>query len=383
LIHYSVPHSAAIGWSKYTASVRRDSTGEVGSGVIPVFERVVCAVSARFPILDFVLGETMKVLITGGAGYLGRRLALNLLERNGLTTGSDVTAINELLLVDRVDAEPIDDPRVHISRIDITQPGVFDELVDDRTTVIFHLAAVVSGQAEADFDLGMAVNLDGSRALLETCRRRGHCPRVVFTSSVAVYGGALPDMVRDDTALNPRSSYGVEKAMAELLLSEYTRRQFVDGRALRLPTVSVRPGRPNQAASSFASGIIREPLAGEEAVCPVPGETRLWLMSPRTAIDSLIHGYEVDAAVLGDDRVINLCGLSITVASMLESLQRVGGDAAVRNVRFEPDAVVQRIVGGWPGAWDMTRARALGFPGDNDFDEVIRAHIEDSGMVRG
>lgn len=222
----------------------------------------------------------MKVLITGGAGFLGQRLARRLLERGELT-GPDgrPERISELVLLDVVKGSDFGDPRVTAVVGDIADRAVLESAIDDRTGAIFHLAAIVSGQAEADFDLGMRINLDASRTLLDVCRARGHRPRVVFTSSVAVYGGALPDVVQDDTALNPQSSYGAEKAIAELLLCDYARRGFVDGRVLRLPTISVRPGRPNAAASSFASGIIREPLNGEASVCPVPGSTRLWLLS--------------------------------------------------------------------------------------------------------
>ncbi len=212
----------------------------------------------------------MNVLITGGAGFLGQKLARALLAR-GTLSGADGSqqAIDQLVLVDVVQANDFGDPRVRVVTGDITDPALMHSLIDAGATSVFHLAAVVSGQAEADFDLGMRINLDASRLLLEACRAAGHKPRVVFTSSVAVYGGKLPDVVRDDTALNPQSSYGAQKAIAELLLNDFSRKGFVDGRVLRLPTISVRPGKPNKAASSFASGIIREPLNGAEAICPV------------------------------------------------------------------------------------------------------------------
>jgi nucleoside-diphosphate-sugar epimerase len=260
---------------------------------------------------------------------------------------------------------------------DIADPSFLQGVLQPDIGAVFHLAAVVSGQAEADFDLGMKVNLDASRHLLEACRAAGQSPRVVFTSSVAVYGGDLPAMVRDDTALTPRSSYGAQKAVAELLLSDYSRKGFVDGRILRLPTIVVRPGKPNKAASSFVSGIIREPLNGEEALCPVALDTRIWLLSPRQAIEALVHGGEIGPERLGESRAVNLPGLSVTVDEMVAALARVAGPEAVARIRFEPDANISRIVGGWPDAWDTTRAMALGFSGDADFDSVIRAYVKD------
>lgn len=320
----------------------------------------------------------MKVLITGGAGFLGQRLARRLLERGELT-GPDgrPERISELVLLDVVKGSDFGDPRVTAVVGDIADRAVLESAIDDRTGAIFHLAAIVSGQAEADFDLGMRINLDASRTLLDVCRARGHRPRVVFTSSVAVYGGALPDVVQDDTALNPQSSYGAEKAIAELLLCDYARRGFVDGRVLRLPTISVRPGRPNAAASSFASGIIREPLNGEASVCPVPGSTRLWLLSPRGAIEALVAGCELDSAKLGSKRVINLPGISVTVDEMIAELREVAGDETVGLIRHEPDERVEKIVGSWPGRWDTTRAEQLGLRGDASFVEVIRSYLED------
>ncbi len=318
----------------------------------------------------------MKVLVTGAGGFLGRALVNRLLEP-GVLIGADGEAVDvsELVVLDREAWPAPADPRVRRVVADIVDPGVFEPLIDGDTGAVFHLAAVVSGEAEADFDLGMAVNLDASRALLECCRRAGGCPRVIFTSSVAVYGGPLPDEVGDHTPLTPRSSYGVEKAIAELLLEEYSRRGLVDGIALRLPTVSVRPGRPNKAASSFASGIVREPIAGEAARCPVPADTRLWLMSPRRAVETLIRGQRVAADQLGDRRAINLPGLSITVAEMLDALERVAGREVRDRVVFETDPLVQRIVGGWPGSWDQSRALVLGFSAEQSFDDIVRDHM--------
>lgn len=320
----------------------------------------------------------MKVLITGGAGFLGKRLARRLLELGSLT-GADggKRQIEQLVLLDVVAAEGFHDPRVRVVTGDIADTALLDSVIDADTVSVFHLAAIVSGQAEADFDLGMRINLDASRQLLDVCRSRGHTPRVVFTSSVAVYGGALPDMVLDTTALNPRSSYGVQKAIGELLVGDYSRRGFIDGRVLRLPTISVRPGRPNKAASSFASGIIREPLQDQEAICPVSKETRLWLLSPRQAIESLIVGHELEAKVLETGRTVNLPGISVTVAEMVAALEKLSSRETVQLIRWQPDPVVERIVGGWPGRWDVTRATAMGFSCDKDFEAIVRAYIED------
>ena len=318
----------------------------------------------------------MHVVITGGAGFLGRRLSQALLHRGTLRAadGRD-TRIDRITLVDMVEAADLADPRVVQISGDVADRSVLERAIDRSATSIFHLAAVVSGQAEADFDLGMRVNLDASRTLLDVCRDAGHRPRVVFTSSVAVYGGALPDLVTDTTPLTPQSSYGTQKAIAELLIADYTRKGFVDGRVLRLPTISVRPGRPNAAASSFASGIIREPLNGEEAVCPVDPSTRLWLASPDTAVGCLIAGHDIASEALGSNRAVNVPGLSVTVREMVTSLERVAGPTVAARIRFDRDARIEKIVGTWPGAWDTSRARTLGFPADATFDDLVRAHM--------
>ncbi|MFJ3465255.1 D-erythronate dehydrogenase [Achromobacter spanius] len=320
----------------------------------------------------------MKILITGGAGFLGQRLARKLLERGTLALeGGKPQTITQIDLLDVVKTDALQDPRVRALEGDIADPAVLRQAIDTGTRAIFHLAAIVSGQAEADFDLGMRINLDASRALLETCRALGHKPRVIFTSSVAVYGGNLPDTVRDDTALNPQSSYGTQKAIAELLLADYTRRGFVDGRVLRLPTISVRPGRPNAAASSFASGMIREPLNGEPAVCPVGADTRLWLLSPRGAIAALIAGCELDADAMADRAPINLPGVSVTAAEMAQALREVAGDEVADRISWQADERVERIVGSWPGRWDTTRATRLGLTGDGSFADIVRAYMAD------
>jgi len=318
----------------------------------------------------------MNIVITGGSGFLGRRLAETLLERGVLhrADGRDAP-INRITLVDVVPAPGLADTRIRQITGDAADRQLLERAIDAETTSIFHLAAVVSGQAEADFDLGMRVNLDASRHLLEVCRHYGQRPRVVFTSSVAVYGGDLPATVPDSLAVTPQTSYGTQKAMAELLINDYTRRGFVDGRSLRLPTISVRPGRPNAAASSFASGIIREPLNGETSVCPVGAATRVWLLSPRTVIECFIAAHDIDGAKLGANRLLNLPGMSITVGEMVASLERVAGPDVAARIRFEPDPRIEQMVATWPGELAATRARELGFPSDKNFDEIIRRYI--------
>jgi nucleoside-diphosphate-sugar epimerase len=320
----------------------------------------------------------LNVVITGGAGFLGQRLARKLLQRGTLCgpTGAQ-ECIDRITLLDVVAATSFEDPRIQVVAGDITDAAVLSRVIDSQTASVFHLAAVVSGQAEKDFELGMRVNLDAARLVLDACRSAGGKPRVLFTSSVAVYGGDLPDTVNDTTALNPRSSYGIQKAIGELLLVDYCRKGFVDGRVARLPTISVRPGRPNQAASSFASGIIREPLNGETAVCPVAGATRLWLLSPRQAIACLIGMHDVSDLALGINRIVNLPGISVSVDEMVAVLLAVGGNEAVSRISWRRDAAVERIVGGWPGAWDVTRALSLGLSADAGFEAIVRAYVED------
>jgi len=320
----------------------------------------------------------MNVLITGGAGFLGQKLAKQLLIHGSLkdSEGKD-QKIDQLILVDVVKANDFGDERVKVIAGDISSPQLMQQLITADIQSIFHLAAIVSGQAEADFDLGMRINLDAARILLETCRSVGHKPKIIFTSSVAVYGGVLPELVLDTTALNPQSSYGAQKAICELLLNDYTRKGFVDGRVLRLPTISVRPGAPNKAASSFASGIIREPLNGVPSICPVSPDLRIWLLSPRYAIESLIAGHNLHSSALGLNKSINLPGISVSVGEMIESLRTVAGEEVASRISIEPDSKVEAIVRSWPGAWDDSRARALGLKADADFVSVIKAYIQD------
>ena len=309
----------------------------------------------------------MNVLITGAAGFLGRRLAQDLLEQN----------VGKLVLLDREKPVGFGDPRVVALGCDISRVDEVAAAIEGDIDTVFHLAAVVSGEAEADFDLGMRVNVEGSRLLLEACRRKCNRPRVVFTSSVAVFGPGADTEVDDSTAVDPRSSYGMEKAVAELLLKDYTRRGFVDGVALRLPTISVRPGRPNKAASSFASGIIREPLAGLEAVCPVPPETRLWLLSPKAAIANLVRASQIELPHADRGRVINLPGISVSVGEMVDALQRIAGPEVSGRVRWVRDPSIEAIVASWPSRWDVSRALSLGFENGGDLEAIIRGHMEE------
>jgi len=317
----------------------------------------------------------MKITITGGGGFIASLLIRKLLDEG--VTGRAVTRI---VSVDLMPC-PVKDPRVHSLVADLQDDGVLAQAVTPNTQAIVHLAAIVSGQAEEDFDLGMRVNIDATRLLLEHIRALGTRPRVVFTSSVAAFGGALPTRVADNTRPLPQSSYGVQKVIGELLVGDYSRKGFIDGISLRLPTISVRPGAPNKAASSFASGIIREPLAGIAAVCPVPADTRLWLQSPDRVIDNLLHALALDTRLLGEDRTVNLPGLSVTVQDMIAALRCAAGDAAAAHIRFVPDVDITRIITSWPGDFDTRRAQELGFVADADYLFVVRAHMARMGLA--
>jgi nucleoside-diphosphate-sugar epimerase len=302
-------------------------------------------------------------MIIGAAGMIGRRLAA------ALPPG-------RLTLVDVV--RP-DMPGAECLAADLSQPGVAAALVARRPEVIFHLAAIVSGEAEADFDLGYRVNLVATRALFEAIRATpGYRPRVVFASSIAVFGAPFPACIPDDFHPTPRTSYGTQKAMCELLLCDYTRRGVMDGIALRLPTICIRPGRPNKAASGFFSNILREPLAGLPAVLPVADSVRHWFASPRAAVGFFLRAATMDLAPLGDRRALNMPGLSATVAEQIEALRAVAGQAAVDLIRLEHDATIARIVATWPQGFDTARAAALGFAAETDFAQIIAAHLADA-----
>jgi nucleoside-diphosphate-sugar epimerase len=318
----------------------------------------------------------MNILVTGAAGFLGRRLIEALLQRGSLTDRQGAKqAITRIVAFDKVPLSGIDDPRVQVVCGDIADAQVLEGLVTADTDSVFHLAAVVSSQAEQDFDLGMRINFSATHHLLERIRSLGTCPKWVMTSSVAVFGGQLPDQVEDEQVWAPQSSYGTQKAMNDLLLADYSRRGFVDGRSLRMPTIVVRPGKPNMAASSFASGIIREPLNGQDSVLPVPLETRLWLMSPAQAINNLIHGHELPGEQLTQGRVINMPGLSISAGQMIDALRRTAGDTVANRVRLERNPAIEKIVGSWPGSFTAGYAKRLGFTADHDFADVIGQFI--------
>lgn len=313
----------------------------------------------------------MKVLVTGAAGFLGQRLIAALLK--GAEGFPEVSA---LIAVD-TSLPPRSSAAAEAGRIDcrigtITDEAFVRSAIGNDVDVVYHLAAVLSGQSEAEFDLGMQVNIDATRGLLEACRRLKSPPRFVFSSTVAVFGGAPSDVVSEQTAVLPQSSYGTAKAVAELLVNEYSRKGFIDGIACRLPTVAIRPGAPNSALSSFVSGMIREPLAGLESVCPVPLDTPLWICSPDVLTSNLLHAARIETSALEGRRMLNLPGLSVTPAEMLASLERLGGGAARARVRCEPDDRTMRIVCTWPGAFDASRALRLGFRADHDIDSIVR-----------
>ncbi len=320
----------------------------------------------------------MKIVITGGAGFLGQRLAARLLERGEAVDGEGKTRdISELVLFDIAPAVLLQDPRLRYVSGDITDPETVRALIDENTGSIFHLAAVVSAQAEEDFDLGYRINLDGTRLVLETARALPHSPKVIFTSSIATYGGMLPDVVTDETAQLPQTSYGCAKVMGEYLVQDYSRKGFIDGRSLRLPTISVRTGLPNKAASTWASSIIREPLCGRDAICPVSAETQMACMSPAKVIDALIHAHDLPANAFGMSRSLLLTGISVSAGEMAAAVDRQRGNRSIGSIHWEADPAIQKIVNGWPKATRSARADALGFAKDESLDEMVLGFIRD------
>ena len=317
----------------------------------------------------------MRVLMTGAAGMVGRKLTARLV-RDGALAGKAITAL-DLHDIVPPDSVSLAGATCAVHSGDLAEPGAAAKLVAAKPDLVFHLAGVVSGEAEADFDKGYRVNLDATRALFDAIRLAAYVPRVVFTSSIAVFGAPFPDIIPDEFHPTPLTSYGTQKLMSEALLADYTRRGFFDGIGIRLPTICVRPGKPNLAASGFFSGIIREPLAGKEAILPVPRSVVHTHASPRSAVNFLIRAAEIDGALVGPRRNLTMPGVGVTVGEQIEALERIAGADVVKLIREEPDATIWAIVQGWPTRFAATRARALGFAAEESFDEIIRAHVED------
>jgi nucleoside-diphosphate-sugar epimerase len=315
----------------------------------------------------------MHILVIGAAGMVGRKLVARI-AKDGAVGGRKV---ERLTLVDVIAPTPPGVIPAAAWAADLSAPGEAEKMLVGKPDLVFHLAAIVSGEAEADFEKGYRINLDGTRLLFEAIRAAQYAPRVVFTSSIAVFGAPFPDAIGDEFFTTPLTSYGTQKAIGELLLADYSRRGIFDGVGIRLPTICVRPGLPNKAASGFFSNILREPLAGQPAVLPVSDEVMHWHASPRAAVGFLLHAATLDTARLGARRNLTMPGLAATVGEQIEALRRVAGDKAVALIRREPDETVMRIVAGWPRRFDAKRAESLGFVAEKTFDEIIRVHVED------
>ncbi|MCX5517323.1 SDR family oxidoreductase [Kaistia defluvii] len=329
----------------------------------------------------------MHILIIGAAGMVGRKLTDKLVA-DGHLGGKEISRYTLADVVAPEAPKGFDGP-VETLTIDLSAPEASQTLIANRPDVIFHLAAIVSGEAEADFDKGYRINFDGTRYLFDAIRlenaKSGYKPRVVFTSSIAVFGAPFPDKIGDEFFETPLTSYGTQKAIGELLLADYSRRGFFDGIGIRLPTICIRPGKPNKAASGFFSNILREPLVGLEAVLPVSPDVRHWFASPRSAVGFLIHAGTIDLDKVGPRRTLNMPGLSATVGEEIEALRQVAGEKAVKLIRHEKDETIDRIVAGWARDFDTTRALSLGFKAETSFDQIIRAHVEDElgGKIGG
>jgi nucleoside-diphosphate-sugar epimerase len=323
----------------------------------------------------------MKVFITGGGGFLGYRLALKLLER-GTLAGADgkPVAISAITLFDAA-FPPNTDARLNCIKGNIADLDVVEAALDRDTAAVFHLAAVVSAHAEAEFDVGYEVNLDGTRNLLAACRDLDAPPRLVFASSLAVYGGKLPEVVDDSVTPTPMTSYGTQKVIGEYLVNDFSRKGMIDGRSLRLPTIVVRPGKPNLASTSFASGMFREPLNGVVCEVPVEESTQMWILSPARVIDAFMHAHDLPATAWGNQRALTLSGITFSVKEGVDALRRIAGDAVAKRVVFKRDERLNTMVRSFPGRFRTDRALAMGFVPDADIESIIRAYIRDEGIA--
>jgi D-erythronate 2-dehydrogenase len=315
----------------------------------------------------------MRVVLLGGAGFLGQKLVRALLEKGQIQHRQ----IDKLVVFDKFQADVSDDKRLEVITGDIADKATLERLILSETDVVIHLAAIVSGEAEKNFDLGMQVNLLAAQNLLEICRGLPKPPKFLFASSVAVFGGDMPEVIEDATAPVPQSSYGTQKAIVELLVNDYSRRGFIDGLSLRLPTIVVRPGKPNAATTTFASSIIREPLQGERAICPVSADTELWILSPRQVIRSILKALDLDSSSLGKNRTLSLPGITVSVQDMVKALEVIAGKKVIERIDWKPDPFIQKIVGSFPGRFMPTRALALGFEADPSMTEIIQNFVED------
>lgn len=319
----------------------------------------------------------MRIVILGGTGFLGKKLTLALLKQGQLTDSQGQSKrISKIVVFDK-QLSLLADDRLESITGDMSSKSSLAKLILPETDIIIHLAAIVSAEAEQNFDLGMQVNLLATQSLLEICRELPRPPKFLFASSVAVFGGVLPELIQDDTAPNPQSSYGTQKAICELLINDYSRRGFIEGLSLRFPTIVVRPGKANAASSSFASSIIREPLQGQSAICPVTADSRLWILSPRKAIEAVGKALLLPGEQLGDNRILSLPGISVSVQDMLDSLTRLAGEAIGRRIHWQHDPFIQNIVGSWPSQFNAKRALGLGFEPDASIQEIIQNFIED------
>jgi nucleoside-diphosphate-sugar epimerase len=321
----------------------------------------------------------MNITIIGGGGFLGQKLARALVAQGTL----DGTAISRIILADVNDPAGIEGAALPVEtrRCDITDPDSVAEVITAGTDMIYHLAAVVSAHAEEAFEEGMQINLHGTLNILERCRLLGTAPRLVFTSSLAVYGGEVPDPITEVSLLNPQSSYGTQKAIGELLVNDYARKGYIDGRGVRLPTISIRPGKPNRAASSFMSSILREPLNGQTANCPVDEDFRHYYLSPRKCVENLIRVAEISASDLGGNRILQMPGRTLSIRQMIDAMTAVAGPEPATLITWQPEEAVRRIVGGWRFDIHADRALALGLEADGSFEENVRAYIEDDRPV--